>query len=58
MDKHFYFYTVYGPDDRGGELVIKVTEEGIIVDLNDEETGETVGTFAATAQELTDDFIH
>ena len=42
--------------DKKAQLLVKVTDEGIILDLVVD--GEVIGTFGATAQELADDFIH
>lgn len=42
--------------DRDGEVVVKITHEGVIVDL--ECDGEVVATWGATAQELADDYCH
>lgn len=46
-----------GDDDAEGQLCVRVTDEGIILDLVDR-NGEVIGTFGATAQELADDFVH
>lgn len=41
----------YGEDDQALTLVVRVTEEGLIYDLVDE-NGEVVGTDAATFNEI------
>jgi hypothetical protein len=52
-----YYYVVVDndcTDDAEATLVVKTTEEGVIIDVTDPDTGEVIGTWARTAQELAD----
>lgn len=47
------FYVLVGDDDQEGVLHVALTDEGIIADLF--VSDELVGTWARTAQELTEE---
>ena len=42
--------------DSDAEIVVKVTDEGVIIDL--EAKGEVMKTWGSTAQEMADDLVH
>jgi hypothetical protein len=44
-------------DDIYGVLSVKITDEGVICDVENAD-GEVIATWGATAQELADEFCH
>lgn len=53
-------YTVLLEDDREGTLTVRLTDEGIVADLTTDDGGEQqlLGSFWATAQQITEDYLH
>ncbi len=50
------FPVILDEDETPGEILVVITDEGVIVDLTKD--GEVIKTFGATAQELANDFCH
>lgn len=51
-----HHFTVETAEGETLNLDVKVTDEGVIVDLSNDD--EVIATWAATAQELADDYCH